>query len=457
MPITFAPPQPFAPAIAQGAGAAQVEQQNTGTLAQLYEQAGRNRQAAAQAEADRFAQNARTGAALGSSDQQHADELQFRKDQFQASLNPHARDVFAAQVGEAHLRQHAELNAWVQQQDMTFADEQRLKNQQMAVSEVQRAWSDHEITDQDRNDLLTQLRTHIDPAKQRQERALAEQETSRAAAYQKQADVVTKSEIEVAKAQRDAADRGETTRIYRDPHTGIAELHYWSQKKGEWYNPSVNHGASGKAGDAAGAAGLTAEQYLKHRAAAEKDVEALIERNENLRAKTGPDGKSLGLGDPNINWSNRTQLLAERLRGMGLAGDVHEHLGGPAPGQGGGPGSGQIPPAEAKPFGPDDAANPDQLHQVNELARQRDVVEKLPIPPGLKSQFTAATYVMDAMLRKYGTLSQSVYDRMSDDDKKNYAWARTSIDQVSRVGFQGQPQPAAPQAPAPMAGGRFPF
>lgn len=243
MPIVFQAPEPVAPEVASAYGAAEIGQRNNSVLASMYGQAAdtslRARLGTAQLQFQGAEAASREQTARGIN---RANLAEQGREFDQTRLDRQAAQQYAQQHDAAMAEQRTQLTAWLNDQELSQKEEQRLSTMKNSVADVQ---GDDNLAPEEKVAAITKLRTGIDVYEMRQRKALATQEEAHAAAYQKQADVVAKSEIEVAKAQKDAADRGETTRVYRDPHTGIAELHYWSQKKGEWYNPSVNHGATG--------------------------------------------------------------------------------------------------------------------------------------------------------------------------------------------------------------------
>lgn len=460
MPIVFAPPQPVAPGISEAYGRAQMEAQATPTLANLYAEAGRNRQAAAIAEANRFAENNRVGASLGERAQEHADELQFRKDAFHASQGANARDVFAAQVGEAQNLQHAQLNAWVHQQDMTYADELALKRMQMSVSEVEQAYRNNEVTKEDRDAMLLQLRTHIDPYKQRQEKALAQMQESHAKAYEEQAARQTK--ISLMNAQLDSKTLAERTRTIVDPFISAQverdmpgatpqQIEQEAIRRGgyaQWVQvgfdqfghpqwKQVEHASQAKGAKGA-ADGLSEEQYLKHRLEVIKSVDAWAAKRDAEAAKTG---------GAQLTPEQRLENYKSAMDAAGLGQTYQQHRserGGPTQAGGPeGPGSGQIPAADTslKPFDEDSQASPKQKAILDLANAKIQNIQKLPIPPEIKDDYGRAVRLSLSMLREYGRIDAEAMSKMSEKDREALTLAGKTIDRIEGMTFGGQPQP----------------
>lgn len=439
MPFQFRAADPFAPAVAEAAGAAQAQQANTGTLASLAEQAARSRalavnQAAAQ-EADRFAQNARTGAALGQRAQESADELQFKRDAFAASRLPSARDVFAAQVGEAQAQQHAQLQAWVHAQDFTFQDNQRLARQQAALAEVQRAYDQGEITQSEWSDMVSQLRSGIDPAKQRQQRALATQQEAHAQMYLQQARLGAQAEQEAVQLEKKLIESGESYLILPGDGPRHERILIKNPRSGEWYNPLLKGRGGEKPAPTRFGDPQTGEFSFKKvlpEAKAEAEVAYPVTKD-----KDGND----------TNAKNRQEYIDQIVKR-----EQARHAAPPAAGR-----AVEGSPPDARPFDEDDQASPRQKAQLDAMRREVEGVSKLPIPQQAKNDFAAAVRTAEGLLREYGTISESAMASMSDADRAALTLARRKIEEVKAMRFQWPQPPGGPAAglAPPWAGGRF--
>lgn len=180
MPVTFEPAAPLAPDVTANAGRAEIMTRDYPTLAGLYHagmqarsqaqiaQAQINQQGAI-AQANRTQQGIESEAQLG---QQAA--------QFQQQRQPSQRDVFEAQqqqqLQQQSVQQQAELRAWLNQQELSQQEKMDLSRMQNGLGYIEQQHAAGAITDQDAVDMSLQLKTRIDPLKQRVERSRAQQE-----------------------------------------------------------------------------------------------------------------------------------------------------------------------------------------------------------------------------------------------------------------------------------------
>lgn len=160
MPIVFQAPEPYSQQISQGAGAAQQFDTTLPTISSLYAAAGRNRAAHA---GDAFQQAAAAQAQQASQNflgEQHAGQQASQMDLLRAG-----------QAGQYGLQQqHAENQAWLSQQQLSQAENLRLQRMQNAAGDISNAINNGTMTAEEGNQALVQLRTGIDPLRQRQQR-----------------------------------------------------------------------------------------------------------------------------------------------------------------------------------------------------------------------------------------------------------------------------------------------
>jgi hypothetical protein len=160
MPIVFQQPEPFSQQISAGAGAAQQFNTTLPTISSLYAAAGHNRAAA----------NAAAFQQAAAAQAQNASQ-NFQGEQFagqQAAQMQMQQAAIGAQYGLQ--QQHAENQAWVSQQQLSQGENLRLQRMQNAVGDIQNAMNNKTMTQEDGNNAIVQLRTGIDPLRQRQER-----------------------------------------------------------------------------------------------------------------------------------------------------------------------------------------------------------------------------------------------------------------------------------------------
>jgi len=116
---------------------------------------------------------------LNQSAQQHAASLAMQRAQldehayeFDASRLPSQRDTFHAQVQQDNMVHHAVTQSWLNQQQLTQGEEMRLQRMRNTQSEIM---DDENLTDDQKKDALTMLRTGMDPLQRRQAATVAKQ------------------------------------------------------------------------------------------------------------------------------------------------------------------------------------------------------------------------------------------------------------------------------------------
>ncbi len=177
MPISFEAPQPLSPSISAGYGQAQAGLAALPTLASLYEhaaqlaQSGRLHDAALAAQVGQGnAQRVQQAGEAQAGVQERQADREFRQQQLDAQTNL--------------AREHMANQQWLATQPLSFAEQKQLRQMQQSVGIVM---ADPYMTDEEKSNAVTLLRTGIDPLRQRQERdkaeqlrALAQQENERA-------------------------------------------------------------------------------------------------------------------------------------------------------------------------------------------------------------------------------------------------------------------------------------
>ncbi len=166
MPITFAQPDPMSPEIQSAAGATEQWSKDLPSLTRLYEQAMQGQTQASIASAHNATQM--NAAQLGASghDSQSANALYEHAREFNQSQQVSQRDAFHAQVQQQQMQEQAQLHAWLNQQQLSQAESMKLQRMQNAVGEVM---ADPNLSDEEKTNLAMQLKTGIDPLRQRVE------------------------------------------------------------------------------------------------------------------------------------------------------------------------------------------------------------------------------------------------------------------------------------------------
>lgn len=166
MPVTFEPAQPFAPAISSYYGSAM---QNDADAPRLLAAQQANREFALRAAALAQQGGGGGGRGGGGSDIQdainHRDDAQRQSDQFNAQLNTGVqRDQYEAQ-SQANLQQSRfELQAQLQDVELSQQEKMRLQRMKNAVGDVS---TDPTLSDEEKSDMILQLKTGIDPFQHR--------------------------------------------------------------------------------------------------------------------------------------------------------------------------------------------------------------------------------------------------------------------------------------------------
>ena len=216
MPIVFEPPQPVAPWLSYAGGEGQALLQGTPMLAHAYAQ--RAHMAAMGGGSDLAAQLA--NAQRMQQARQFADTLAERRTEFQGGLDQQTYALAVHQQMQANQqqaeliqnRQRAELSAWVQGQELTQKEQLRLQQERAAVGEV---LNDPNLTSEQKQELVLQLRTGIDQKTQRLKQAQIEAMTAQKNEMVEQAKVRTALLGEQQKF--DAMTLEEKTKVIFDP------------------------------------------------------------------------------------------------------------------------------------------------------------------------------------------------------------------------------------------------
>ncbi len=196
MPIVFAPAQPVAPQISAAAGAAEqfdrfapILQRQQENLANQYVQMQALGQRAASDQADRSQRGsefAATMEARANSEQQQAGQQQADQ-QFRAQMQQAAQQHEMAQA-----EQRARLMQEAQTAELTQREKVELSRMEMAAGTVR---NNPNLDEAEKNDLLTQIYTKIDPLQQRKARSQIQQDQLENQQLQQkiaQQDIITK-------------------------------------------------------------------------------------------------------------------------------------------------------------------------------------------------------------------------------------------------------------------------
>lgn len=305
MPVVIEQPSPMSPDIMGNAGRADAMQRGTGTLAGMYETQMNNQARAAEAAAQISFQasaetqrNLRTGA-----DRQFGEEMDWRKLQESRQVSP--RDEFMASQDIKSQNHRAELGAWLQNQEMSQAETIRLQRMEAAVGAVN---ADPNMTDDERVDLITQLRTGIDPMRQRLEATQMKLKNSQ-------------SQKIMEEAARQEVFRNEGDTIWaKYAKNGIATIpdmegnqrQYVRKANGDWQE--IGQKQKGEVPDKS--AGLSVEQWSNHYEKTGRMVDRQIADEkkafEERKAAAEKEGEAPPIGESGTPRTARIADLMER-------------------------------------------------------------------------------------------------------------------------------------------------
>jgi hypothetical protein len=195
MAIVFEQPQPFNAALYYQAAR---DDRSEGSDLRRQELALRQQQAVMEAQGD----FARTAVAAGAQ-RANAGNMQFQSKLDMDRLQEGQRQFDIGEANEfAKQQQRAELQAWVGQQDMTYAEELRYQRDKNAVGFI---LADQTLTPWEKEELVLQRRTGIDMAEKRMQQTRQRQEELRNQEYQKQLDREAQTDGFLAKSGAQSA------------------------------------------------------------------------------------------------------------------------------------------------------------------------------------------------------------------------------------------------------------
>lgn len=294
MPIVFQPASPMAPEIASGGGAAEVATHDFAALAGLYEAANKNHLAASEASAHNATQAGIAGAQMMNQSSMAADQLGQRQHEFQASQQVSDRDNWMANVQAHAAQQHAQLQAWVQGQELSQSEQMELQRNQNSIGTINGMRSRGEITNETADAMLGQVIPRINAAQARHQMALAKQEEANA---KKANEAVILQQAHRQTQQDFAAKYVKNGAMYTDDHDNIIPPDQVDSFQGTKHLHLQNqHGVftrtnpkADKESPTVDDTGRTAKEYLKDQKDALHAADAEIARLE----KTSPTGERI--------------------------------------------------------------------------------------------------------------------------------------------------------------------
>lgn len=454
MPVTFETPGPFDAGANAAYGAYPIqEQQREAARQRALAQAQLGVQATGQAIQARAA----AGGLLQGQQQFEESQRQQREMFAAAQQQQAARDVFAAQQEQAQTALRFQNQAWLQNQELTQAEQINYQRQQNQLGELQRQWNNGNgtLTPQEYNDALFTLRTGLDRDKMRIQKAQADaakahaqqmqqQSAHEAAAYGAfQATTVGGSspiryevpdEIKESLAEEVIANyqqAGMPAGLQLDPQLidkevmklaharNLVRALVFKNPKTGWEPLKPEAKAADKTAKIADQFGRTPADYRKDSTDAEKSADAWVARQEQIDQKKAADNpafkpRDFHTADPTTGKSPWQVVYDETMRRRGWSGSFADHFGG-----GGSPGSagpnqpaGGGQPAPAAEAGQKKAAVVTQ--QINGIAE--DIAKRTDLPAQKKAEAFRAAGELAAIAQKYPVLADA------PDDVRRRAW-----------------------------------
>lgn len=447
MPISFEQPQPLAPGVSAAYGETQQLSHDLPTIASIYQ---RNAAMQAQQAGQGQALQAQLIAQQGQQGERQLEMRQHGMDQaaqFATSRLPSERDVFAANAAMAEQNNRAANAAWLSQQQLSQQEQADLRKMQETVGYIQNAQN---LTDDEKNDYITHLRTKIDPMRQRQERSQAEMMDQRKKQMVDQAAMIASMTHEDAAVRAKAFEQ--RTFDVENPITGVKEKWYVKADGNAEklkFDPPVKEGASerDRAAEAQDKAKLRMqelsikadERYHDLRMKAIQAVDHFVEK-ERSGSKDVP-GR-------NVTSAERTAYFNQTIAELGVPGTVDEfrqqwlkaHGMGDAQRAVGGMGGNPNQPAPKTPeemeadrqkavqenppmLGrPADKWTPQQQQGVTMFTDAIQKAAAVPMPEGERGEIKNLLLEANHLFHQYGSPQA-----MPDDDRKRFDYAMKLI------------------------------
>lgn len=455
MAIQFESPQPVSPQISAAYGSTEELAKNLPALASIYQRNAAMQQAAEQHAQSLQAQMVGQQAQIG---ERRLEMQQHGMDQaaaFATARLPSERDVFQANAQMAEQNNRAVNAAWLSQQQLSQHDVMEKQRMEDAVGYVNNAPN---LTDDQRNNLITQLRTKLSPLQQRFQQQQIEHRQKQDQLIDGQLRKQAEHEETNRQFQAKMMQDGKSVVMWADDN-GRRHPLIRNDKTGEWYNPlQSSQEVTARVAAAAEEKRVAAETKVV--ADAEKSYEGAIDKakkeiERRAKAKT-PDGKLVdptlsGDGGSDIDYQQRTlEGLTRQYAGGANSQDDYvarklaQHrgiTGGTArPGgnvTGGGEGGfpapktpdemeadrqkavKEQPPFAGKPF---EQRTPDQAKASAMFAEAIGLARTVPMPDAERGGVEAALREADGLFAQYGSRPG-----MPPEAKAKYDYARQTI------------------------------
>ncbi len=258
-----------------------------------------------------FADFARSAAAVGAQ-RAEAGNMQFQAEFARDRMDEQRRQFYAEQQNQfTMVDKRAQAAAWLNQQDMTYAEQLRLEKLQGEVGAIE---ADPTLARFEKDELILQKRTGIDMGRKRLDATRAKQEEALATQQLAQAERTTK----IMDMQGKFLNKTLPERTQKLPDGGgwLVET-----QPGRW-----EHIAPPKSEGVKDQLGRSPADWVK----AMRDAQVRADKWISEQKKIARDA---GLPEPDIN---RADVISQDMKEQGFNPDLNQHFGGEAGGTTGG-------------------------------------------------------------------------------------------------------------------------
>lgn len=430
---------PVSASLSAAGGAADVMTKDFPTLASMYQHATSLSAGSAQANAQRMQQDRQFNASL--QNQQAATQGQFNEEDANRDTQA-AMDQAHIQAAQQQQVQHAQLQAWLNGQEMTQQETMRLTQQKNAVADIN---SSSLLTDDEKQNAILKLKTHIDIGQQRLQQ---QQEKAKTEMMQNQSQLLASKVKDEEDAQDYSASKINDQMQFRPDATQQPKIeteldltnpglrqnnpaqfqamvskemearglgqHWFKTRTGEMkMDPGEMEALKAKYAAQKSGAGKEGSGAAHDRT--NQDSEAVLKSFHAWEAQQEKDGKT---PTPEERAKKRDQFIedhmaiADKLRNAGPAG-------------------------EKKAREADIAQKAQEAHGVIDLDIQK-VTQRTDLPPALKDMVIQNRLLQKKMLTEYKN-----YQSMPEGVKKRYTAIQEALGSLN---YNANPGTVAPQA-----------
>lgn len=233
MPVTFEQPQPVSPQISAAYGSTEQLSHDLPAIASIYQRNAAMQQAAAEHAQSLQAQMVGQQAGIGERRLEMQQHGMDQAAQFATSRLPSERDAFLAQSELAQQDRRAQNAAWLNQQQLSQQEQMDLQKMKESVGYVQ---NNPNLTDDEKENFITRLRTKIDPMEMRLKQQQVEHQQKQDQLIDGQLRKQAEHEETNRQFQAQMMKEGKAVVTWVDDN-GRRHPLIKNEKTGEWYNP----------------------------------------------------------------------------------------------------------------------------------------------------------------------------------------------------------------------------